>query len=148
MRMKFDEAVDELVEVLPARLASDMLVIRLHRRAAARAEPPAAPAGRPALGATAVIDEDLGESVVQAAAQLHVARRALERRPRVRVRERHRPAALRAEHAEILLSLRPLRTGEVLNARNRLLGEATAARVVPMVDLAGQRWADPSRSTS
>jgi len=43
MRMQLDETVDELVEVLAAGLASNVLAVGLHGAAAAGAEPPATP---------------------------------------------------------------------------------------------------------
>jgi hypothetical protein len=61
MRMYLDELVDELVEVLAAGLASNVLAVGLHRAAAAWAEPAATPGEGARTASAGASDEDLGE---------------------------------------------------------------------------------------
>ena len=100
MRMNLDELVDELVEVLAAGLASNVLAVGLHRSAAARAEPAATPGEGAGTAWARASDEDLGEAVVHLPAQPHLAGHAGD----LAVFDYHPLAALRAKHPAIVSS--------------------------------------------
>ena len=121
MRVQLDEPVNELVEVLLAPRASDMPGTNRCWPAAPRTEPQTTPilCLRSCMAAPSC--EDFREPVVHDTAELHVARHALVRRPRVGVCERHRLAALRAEHVGIVAR----------NQRESTKEEADGARCSP-----------------
>ncbi len=98
MRMYLDELVDELVEVLPAGLASNAFAASLHRAAAAGAKPSPTRAEGAWTASASASDEDLGEPLVELLAQPHVAGHARD----LAVPDDHLLAALRAEHRAIV----------------------------------------------
>ena len=77
--MTFDEGVEELVQVLPALPASDMLSVRRGGGAATWTEPAPTPVEGNGSGAARASDEHLGELGMQIAAEGHLARDASER---------------------------------------------------------------------
>jgi hypothetical protein len=146
MGVQFDEAVNELVEVLLALVASDVAVFAVHRLPTPRTEPASGAAS--SLSVAAPHYENFREPVVHHPAQLHVGGNALVRRPRMGVRERHHLAALRAEHERIVRhvdgALNGFPGGSISAPRRELLATGHGTLVsfgkylrTPLAELAG-----------
>ena len=96
--MPFNEGGEELVEVLPASPASDVLMVRRCGDPATGAEPASTPIEGHCPSVTGSGDEHFAETVMQVPAEGHVAGDAGERP----VHEVHPLAALGAEHERMI----------------------------------------------